>query len=285
MRASDAVAATADQAAGLRRILAARDAGVLAISGAVARSYVPLALERAAGCARDGRRVLLLDLTRGALAQQLGHAMRYELMHVIDAHKRLDQVVVAGPHDVPILPAARGVRALANAWRGRSRFAEFIERAGGAPQLVLAVTPAEELAALAALTAFATLVVVGPEGDADLKLCYAALKRAQAANASTAAPRLLYAGGITEDAARRTHAPMVRTARAFLGGEPDLVGRLDAADARLDPEEPPEPGFPCLDIAQLSRAVAAWPLPRLSTGAQLHSTDRGAARGSNSASL
>jgi hypothetical protein len=283
MRAAES--ARSDQAAGLRRLIAARDPGMLALSGADALSYAPLALELAAASERDGRRVLLLDLTRGALARQLGRTMRYELMHVIDAHKRLDEVVVAGPRNVPLLPAARGARALANAWRGRSRFADFVERAGGAPQLVLAVAPAEELETLARVAAFATLVVVGAEGGADLKVCYAALKRAHAARAAhAAAPRLIYTGGLDADAARRAHARLIETSRAFLGGEPELVGRL-VVDRMCEPQEAAaQRGFPCLSVDQLARAIVRWPLPPMAAGTASRPAPRSAAHGANSVS-
>jgi hypothetical protein len=268
----------ADQAAGLRRLIASRDSCMLALSGAEAASYLPLALDLAAASERDGRRVLLLDLTRGALARQLGRTMRYELMHVIDAHKRLDEVVVPGPREVPLLPAARGVRALANSWRGRSRFADFVERAGGAPQLVIAVAPAEELEMLAQIAAFATLVVVGPEGGADLKPCYAALKRAYCARA--VAPRLIYAG-LDADAARRAHARLIELARAFLAGEPELVGRLLANGTREPQESAARRGFPSLSVDQLARAVVHWQLPAMAAAAASRSAPRIAARAAN----
>jgi hypothetical protein len=280
MRATESVGPenAADQAAGLRRLIASRDSCMLALSGAEAASYLPLALDLAASSERDGRRVLLLDLTRGALARQLGRTMRYELMHVIDAHKRLDEVVVPGPREVPLLPAARGVRALANSWRGRSRFADFVERAGGAPQLVLAVAPAEELEMLAQIAAFATLLVVGPEGGADLKPCYAALKRAYSARA--AAPRLIYAG-LDADAARRAHARLIELARAFLGGEPELVGRLVVNGAREPQAHAAQRGFPCLSVDQLARAVVRWQLPAMAAATASRSASRIAARAEN----
>lgn len=277
MRATESVGSenAADQAAGLRRLIASRDSCMLALSGAEAASYLPLALDLAAASERDGRRVLLLDLTRGALARQLGRTIRYELMHVIDAHKRLDEVLVPGPREVPLLPAARGVRALANSWRGRPRFAEFVERAGGSPQLVLAVAPAEELEMLTQIAAFATLVVVGPEGGTDLKPSYAALKRAYAARA--AAPRLIYAG-IEAGAAHRAHARLIEISRAFLGGEPELVGCL-LADGTREPREPADQlGFPCLSVDQLARAVVRWQIPAMAAAAASRSAPRIAVR-------
>ncbi|MGB3938159.1 MAG: hypothetical protein WBL29_20890 [Burkholderiales bacterium] len=266
-----------DQAAGLRRLIASRDPGMLAVTGADLASYAPLALELAAASERAGRRVLLLDLTRGALAGRLDRAVRYELMHVIDAHKRLEEVVIAGPRDIPWLPAVRGVRALANAWRGARRFADFVERAGGAPQLVLAVAPAEELEMLAQVAAFATLLVIGQEGGGDLRACYAALKRAHAVRA--VAPRVIYAGGLDAEAARRAHARLIQTSRAFLGGEPELVGRLWARPGAAASRE-----FPSLTLEQLSRAVARWPLPQMAARAASRSAPRVTLRGSVSVS-
>jgi len=263
-------APAADQADGLRRLFTRRAPGLLALSGAQPRDFASLALDLAGLGERAGRRVLILDLTRGALTPEMGctaqgGAMRYELMHVLDAHKRLEDVVASGPGGVPLLPAARGLRALAGAWRGRSRFGDVIERAGGAPQLVLAVAPANELQVLAQLSAFAALVVVGPDGGADLAACYAALKRAHAA--SSVRPRLVYGDGLDAGAARRAHARLTETALSFLGCEPELLGRLTAPQGPDRPRAAVQQDFPHLSVDQLSRAIAGWALPRTSAGA------------------
>jgi hypothetical protein len=244
----------ADQAAGLRRLLLTRETRLLALSGADADQVAALALQLALASERDGLRTLLIDLTRGALARQLGCRLRYELMHVIDSHRSLEQVLVAGPQDIPLLPAARGVPALAAAWRGRARFAEYVERAGSAPQLAVAVTPPEQFDALARVADHDTLLVLSSTGAADLKACYSALKRAHAACA--APPRLVCTDGLDPGAALEAHVRLSGTARSFLGREPEMVGRLCAR---------PEPGVrggpPALTIEALARMIRRWPLP------------------------
>ncbi|MGQ0509175.1 MAG: MinD/ParA family ATP-binding protein [Betaproteobacteria bacterium] len=271
----------ADQADGLRRLIAHRAPGMLALSGADPRDYARLALDLAVLGDRAGRRVLLLDLTRGALASEMactapGCAPRYELMHVIDAHKRIEEIVAVGPRGIPLLPAARGLRALASAWRGRQRFAAFVESAGGAPKLVLAVTPATELPVLAQLAAFASLVVVGPQGATNLKACYAALKRAHAV--CSAPPRLVYGEALDAEAARLAHLRLAETARAFLGGEPELLGRLGAARDRDRQPVVRRAQMPQLSIDQLWFALAGWPLPRMGAGAAFPAVARRGSR-------
>jgi hypothetical protein len=246
--------ADADQAAGLRQLLLTRETRLVALSGADADRFASLALQLALASERDGLRTLLLDLSRGVLARHLGYTLRYELMHVIDSHRRLEQVLVAGPQDIPLLPAARGVRALALAWRGRARFGEYLERAGGRPHLVVAVTPAEQLDALARVVDHDTLLVVDSTDAADLKACYSALKRAHAARAVP--PRLVYADGFDPGAALAAHLRLSGTARSFLGGEPEMVGRLSG---RAEPAT--RNGPPPLTVEALARVIRHWPRP------------------------
>ena len=63
---------------------------------------------------RAGQRVLILDadLGLGNLDILLGLAPRYNLSHVIMGEKRIDEVVVQGPGNMKILPAASGIQEL-----------------------------------------------------------------------------------------------------------------------------------------------------------------------------
>lgn len=253
----------ADQAAGLRRLLLTRETRLLALSGADADRFAPLALELALASGREGLRVLLVDLTRGALARRLGCSVRYELMHVIDSHRRLDEVLIAGPQDIPLLPAARGVRALALAWRGRARFAEYVELAGDTPQLVVVVAPPDQLDALARVGDHDTLLVLGSTDAADLKACYAALKRAHAAGA--APPRLVCADGLDPAAARDALVRLSGTARSFLGREPEMVGRMCVRQERAG-----RGGPPAVTVDALARLIRRWPLPSSPAAAGSH---------------
>lgn len=244
----------ADQAAGLRRLLMTRQTRLLALSGADADRVAPLALQLALASGMDGSRVLMIDLTRGALARTLGCTLRYELMHVIDADRSLEQVLLAGPQDIPLLPAARGVKALAQTWRGRARFADYIEHAGKTPQLVIVVTPPELLDALARLADHDTLLVVGSTDAVDLKTCYSALKHAHAVR--TVPPRLVYADALHPGAALEAHRRLSGTARSFLGREPETVGRLSSRADRIACSGPP-----AVTVEALARQIRRWPAP------------------------
>lgn len=63
---------------------------------------------------RAGQRVLILDadLGLGNLDILVGLAPRYNLSHVISGEKRLDEIIVEGPGQLRILPAASGLQEL-----------------------------------------------------------------------------------------------------------------------------------------------------------------------------
>ena len=90
---------------------------VMAISsgkGGVGKTNVSVNLAIALGQA--GRTVLLLDADLGLANVDviLGISPRYTLEHVIDGRRRLEDVVVAGPPNVRIIPGGSGLRELVN---------------------------------------------------------------------------------------------------------------------------------------------------------------------------
>jgi len=66
--------------------------------------------------ARRGKRVVILDgdLGLASLNVLLGLSPRFDLRHVIAGEKRLDQILLNGPHGIRIIPAGSGVAELAN---------------------------------------------------------------------------------------------------------------------------------------------------------------------------
>lgn len=66
--------------------------------------------------ARRGKRVAILDgdLGLASLNVLLGLSPRWDLRHVIAGEKRLDQILLPGPHGLRIIPAGSGVAELAN---------------------------------------------------------------------------------------------------------------------------------------------------------------------------
>jgi len=98
-----------DQANGLRRLFGAPTPCLLSVAGP---GVTPVTVDLAAALARLGRRVLLLDRSRGEAASACGLAVRYELAHVIAGDKAWRDVVLGGPDGIAIMPAARALDAL-----------------------------------------------------------------------------------------------------------------------------------------------------------------------------
>jgi flagellar biosynthesis protein FlhG len=70
--------------------------------------------------ARHGRRVAILDgdLGLASLNVLLGLSPRHDLRHVVAGEKRMDEIMLRGPHGVRIIPAGSGVAELANLAEG-----------------------------------------------------------------------------------------------------------------------------------------------------------------------
>lgn len=106
-----------DQAEGLRRMRARKPVKVIAIAsgkGGVGKTNV--AVNLAVALAQQGAKPLLFDadLGLGNVDVLLGLSPRYNLSHVISGEKSMDEVLIAGPWNMRILPAASGVARMAN---------------------------------------------------------------------------------------------------------------------------------------------------------------------------
>jgi len=108
-----------DQAAGLRGLAALRTSDavrILTVAGGksgVGKTSVVVNL--AMTLARNGKQVLILDENprHNNVNAHLGLKARYDLLHVINRDKSLEQVILQGPHDVSVLTAMRGIHSLA----------------------------------------------------------------------------------------------------------------------------------------------------------------------------
>lgn len=106
-----------DQAAGLRKMTqATRPVKVIAIAsgkGGVGKTNVTVNLGVA--LAAQGKEVLLLDADLGLanIDVMLGLHPQYNLLHVLDGSKTLNEIIVEGPAGLKIIPAASGVQKMA----------------------------------------------------------------------------------------------------------------------------------------------------------------------------
>jgi len=106
-----------DQAHGLRQMTSPpRPVKVIAVAsgkGGVGKTNVTVNLGTA--LASQGKQVLLLDADLGLanIDVMLGLHPQYNLMHVINGSKTLEEIIVEGPHGLKIIPAASGVQKMA----------------------------------------------------------------------------------------------------------------------------------------------------------------------------
>ena len=113
MRAADA---HVDQAAGLRRLAQPRPVRVVAVTsgkGGVGKTNVSVNL--AIALAGAGHKVMLMDADLGLANVDvlLGLQPTLNLSHVMSGEHTLEEVIIPGPAGIKIVPAASGVRRMA----------------------------------------------------------------------------------------------------------------------------------------------------------------------------
>lgn len=107
----------ADQAKGLRKMAAPpRPVKVIAVAsgkGGVGKTNVTVNIGVA--LAASGKQVLLMDADLGLanIDVMLGLHPQYNLLHVLDGSKTLEEIIVEGPAGLKIIPAASGVQKMA----------------------------------------------------------------------------------------------------------------------------------------------------------------------------
>ncbi len=105
------------QAAALQELNASRPVKVIAVTGGkggVGKTTVSANL--AVSIAAQGREVMLLDADLGMANVDvlLGVHARYHLGHVLRGECAIEDVIVTGPHGLQIVPAASGIKQMAN---------------------------------------------------------------------------------------------------------------------------------------------------------------------------
>ena len=230
--------------------------------GGVGKSNLAANLAIALG--ERGARVLLLDgdLAQANLDLLLGLHPRFDLQHVLDGQKTLDEIVVNGPANVRLVPAASGVPELADLDDYRR---ELLVRSLGTldtPADVILIDTASGVSRQT--TEFCriandVLIVTTPEMPA-FSDAYALIKLLQKQGGLARAPRLVVnmATGVEdgEDTAHR----LCLVARRFLQLELECVAVVpfDAHVPRaVRLQEPVLTAFPKSPAAAAYRALAA----------------------------
>ena len=133
-----------DQAVGLRRLLKPAGVRVLPVFGPPERLFAIVNLATAA--ARTGQQVLVVDASRGEIAPAFGLSARYELKHVLEGEVAFRDAALRTGDGVWVLPAARGIRMLAEARVGGLDFFESLAEQAAPVDLIIVNCETEDRA-------------------------------------------------------------------------------------------------------------------------------------------
>ena len=135
-----------DQAEGLRRMLGRQVPRVITlVSGGRSTGKTAAAVNLSTALAASGRSVLLLDENYGGLnvAAMLGMRTTVDLNDAVIGGRSVEQCLLPGPEGLMVLPAGRGVQALAGIDEaGRERLTEGFARIGATLDFIVVDTAA-----------------------------------------------------------------------------------------------------------------------------------------------
>ncbi len=229
-----------------------------------------LAANLAVALGERGARVLLLDadFSQANLDLLLGLHPRYDLQHVLQGQKTIEEIVIGGPRGVRLVPAASGVPELADLDDYRREFLlRGLGQLEGDVDLMLIDTASgvSRQATSFCLAADDVVVVTTPEMPA-FSDAYGLIKLLQVQGLRHA-PHLMVSMATTPEEAEETAHRIQVVARRFLRLGLDCWGHVpfDAAVARaVRKQEPVVTAFPQSAAAAAYRGLAErlWHAPQ-----------------------
>jgi len=102
-----------DQASGLRNIIGMKPVQVITVTGGKGGvGKTNIAANMSVALANKGKRVLVLDADLGLANMDivLGVQAKYNLSHVINGEKTINEIMVDGPSGIKIIPASSGIK-------------------------------------------------------------------------------------------------------------------------------------------------------------------------------
>jgi len=256
-----------DQAAGLRRLFAARRSVqfVSFVAGSVGVGRSTLLANLATCLARRGKEVLLVDENSGDdLLAYFGRQASCDLLQAIDGQKAIDDVLVGVAPGVRVLPAALLVRQLARLAAGeQQRLIDCLRAMTPAADVVLIDTSLDHPLGFSplGLATRETIIVVSTSGQS-ITEAYALIKRVSLGYARRSF-RILVTKARTADEAQAIHANMARLTHSrriaqieYAGHVPNdehlrLAARLCQPVTALFPEAPAAKASHCLAASLL----------------------------------
>ena len=265
-----------DQAEGLRRLLAQDIVRIVTIaSGRNGVGKTGVVLNLAVSLARRGRNVLVLDENSGKtnLSRLLGLEPQFDLLHVLRREKTMEQIILRGPEGIGIVPAAQGVKALADLDAGSGeRLVESLRQLPQPVDVVLmdAVAGIERNVLSLSLAAQEVVVVVSNQ-PASITDAYALIK-VLSQNYAKQKFRILI-NTASAEAAQAIFDNMAKAAGRFLDVSLDFMGHVPPDDKLKQSSRMHRPvvdAFPLAPSAaafrQLAETLEQWPYPTADNG-------------------
>lgn len=107
---------TIDQASGLRKMTENKPVQVITVTGGKGGiGKTNIAANLSVAMANKGKKVLVMDADLGLANMDiiLGVEAKYNLSHVLNGNKTIDEIIVDGPSGIKIIPAASGIQEMA----------------------------------------------------------------------------------------------------------------------------------------------------------------------------
>lgn len=259
-----------DQAEGLRRLFANDFMRAIAVAGGksgVGKTHVVVNL--AISMARRGRRVLVLDgqQGRGGLEGVLGIKPRYNLAHVIRGERELEEVLIQGPGGIAIIPAARGLPALAGLdAAGQDNLVHAFSRLSSLFDVVLMNAGTGGSQSSLSLASQEVIIVVSGLPDS-ITEAYGLIK-SQSRNFARRRYRILVNKVDTPQEAHTVFNNMAQVAGRFLDVSLEYMGFIPYDDKLRQSAllcRPVADAFPGADASQafreLAESIEHWPFP------------------------
>ncbi len=219
-----------DQAAGLRRLFAARrpPARIVPLL-TLGDDHRGLAVDLAAALTRQGERVLLLDGESGQIAPMLGLKARYDLRHVLSGERALEMVALAVDDGFRVMPAGRLLRAAARGRVAGPDLHRWLATLGGAFDVVVAYVDPETVLPLLADVAEEVVLICGAD-PLQVARAYGRIKLLIEGNPDRRF-QVAYCQAGSIDQALAAHARLGRATQRHLGAEVGFAGVVVAEPA------------------------------------------------------
>jgi len=275
-----------DQAAGLRAMQTnnttskksdSQPVRVIAVAsgkGGVGKTNVSVNL--GISLSQQGNRVLLMDADMG-LANvdiMLGLQTKYNLSHVLDGEKTLQEVIVEGPGGLKIIPAASGVRRMAqlSAMENAGIINAFSELNGEIDILIVDTAAGIADSVISFCRAAQEVVVVVTDEPASITDAYALVK-VLSRDYQLSRFRLLANMSRTPAHGRQLYEKFAKVCEQFLDVSIDYFGTVpfdhdlrEAVQKQIPVTVYRPNSLAAKSFKGMAQQVEAWPIPRGVTG-------------------